>query len=280
MEKARIEKHELIINAYCHRALALKNHTTAKWIIGFNGFGRSALDLIDFFKRLDFDLDYNLLAIENPYHGGEQNRDAIFAPLSKNDLKDGLSGFINLLSISRFHLFGFSMGGKIVSNLASFDDVKADNLILMAPEGYEKRAFYIFLSKRIFLLKLSKQAIEKPSLLLAGIRYLSWLKLIRKNLSLFLHKQISNPEKRELIFNTWCSLRHVQDTFSSIQPNNNVMAIYGKYDPVIVAKRLVNVLDKVKLNDLKCFEIDGGHGLNQEKHTDALKMILNKKTLD
>lgn len=280
MEKTRIEKHETIINAYSHRALALKNPTSSGWIIGYNGFGRSALDLIEFFKKLDLDQDYNLLAIENPYHGGEQNRDVITAPLSKSDLKDGLISFIELFSITQFHLFGFSMGGKIVSNLASFEDVNANKLILLAPEGYEKRAFYIFLANKTVLLKVSRRVIAKPKNLLTAIRFLSWLKILRRNLSFFLTTQISDPAKRELIFNTWCSLRHVQDTFKAIQPTNNVIAIYGKHDPVIVAKRLTRVLKQVKLNSLECFEIEGGHGLNQEKHTEALKIILNKKTLD
>lgn len=279
MTKKTIEKQEFLLNEYVHRCLAKKHSPNAPWIIGFNGFGRSAEDLLDFFERLNLDHHFNLMAIENPYHGGYQTADPITHPISKKHLADALLYFIQQFKINNYHLFGYSMGGKIVGNLLTLDSVQPKSSILLGSEGYEKRAFYLFLSTKNYLLHFARWVIAHPGLLLWVIKMLGKFRFIRKDLSIFLRQQISDEYKRTLIFNTWCSLRHVQDTFKKIRPNNKIIAIYGKYDPVIRWKKLKRSLRKAKLASLSFHELKTGHSLLKDKHSQALKNILNEKTL-
>jgi pimeloyl-ACP methyl ester carboxylesterase len=279
LTKKQIEKQEFVLDEYVHRCLAIKHSTNAAWIIGFNGFGRSALDLLEFFQRLELDLHFNILAIENPYHGGEQSADPILHPITKNHLEKALNSFRKAFGIESYHLFGYSMGGKIVGNLLTLESVQPKSAILLGSEGYEKRAFYLFLSTKNYLLRFARFVIANPGLLLWTIKTLGRLRVIRKDLAVFLGQQISDEYKRTLIFNTWCSLRHVQDTFKKIRSDNSVIAIYGKYDPVIRYKKLKKSLIKAELKSLSFHEIKTGHSLLKNKLSSELKNILNEKTL-
>jgi predicted esterase len=262
-----------------HRCLVVKHSANTPWIIGYNGFGRSAEDLIEFFERIDLHQNFNLLVIENPYHGGFQSADPIAHPITKKHLEMTLNHFKNANHVEQFHLFGYSMGGKIVGNLLSLKSVKPQSAILLGSEGYDKRKFYLFLSNKEWLLRFARIVIEKPAVLLWVIKMLGKTNIIRRDLSVFLRQQITDEHKRTLIFNTWCSLRYVQDTFTKIQPHNKVIAIYGKYDPVIRWKRLKKCLIKTDLESLSFHEIKTGHSLLKGKHSEALKKILNEKTL-
>tara|TARA_R110001592_G_scaffold363221_3_gene681799 strand:+ start:195603 stop:196541 length:939 start_codon:yes stop_codon:yes gene_type:complete len=279
LAKKPIEKQEFVLNEHVHRCLVVKHSTNTPWIIGYNGFGRSAQDLLDFFERIDLGQNFNLLAIENPYHGGFQNADPIIHPITKEHLEAALNHFKTLNKIETFHLFGYSMGGKIVGNLLTLKTVKPKSAILLGSEGYDKRGFYLFLSNKEWLLKFARLVIEKPTILLWVIKMLGNFKIIRRDLSVFLRQQISDEHKRTLIFNTWCSLRYVQDTFRKIQPGNKIIVIYGKYDPVIRWKKLKKCLIKTELKSLTFHELKTGHSLLKNKHSEDLKKILNEKTL-
>lgn len=237
------------------------------------------MDLLQFFERLDLDQHFNLMAIENPYHGGEQTADPITHPITKDHLAQALLHFIDFFEVKSYHLFGYSMGGKIIGNLLTLKTINPKHSILLGSEGYEKRAFYLFLSTKNYLLRFARFTIANPRLLLWVINMLGKVRFIRKDLSVFLRQQISDEHKRTLIFNTWCSLRHVQDTFKKIQPNNSVIAIYGKYDPVIRWKKLKKSLKKAGLKSLSFHELKTGHSLLKDKHSEKLKTILNEKTL-
>lgn len=279
MTKKHIEKQEFIHDGYVHRGLTIKESDAKPWIIGYNGFGRSASDLLDFFVRLELCENFNLLAIENPYHGGPQTNDPVSKAITKEHLGIALNHFLAILNVNDYHLFGYSMGGKIVGNLLTLNDIKPRSSILLGAEGYETRGFYLFLSTKKWLLRFARFMIERPTLLLWIIKKLGQFNVIRRDLSVFLRQQIGDEYKRTLIFNTWCSLRFVQETFKNIKPDNHIIAIYGKYDPVIRWKRLQKSLRKANLSSLSFHELKTGHSLLKPRHSEDLKKILNEKTL-
>lgn len=279
MTETVIQNQAFDCNGYLFEAKVARNEDVNLWIIGYNGFGRSAIDLLQFFFRIGLNAHYSLLAIENPYHGSLNLRNPIHNPLDLIEIREAFNHFKEKNAIKTYYLFGFSMGGKLVAHLLTFNDITPVKSILMAPEGYAKRLFYIYMSRTKAMLYTAKYLLDRPKILLKSIKLLKKIKILRAPLAEFLNVQISDSEKSYLIFNTWTSIRKLQYTFQNIQSHNKLIFIYGDKDPVIRKKDLLKAIEKLHVNSVEKYEIAGKHNLSNTMYTNEIQKVLNKKTL-
>ncbi len=221
-------------------------------ILCLHGFGRSAEDFAIFESILHPNqriIAVNLLAHGNsefPYSRINHN------PLSKDEWSELIDGLLQTLNIERFHLAGYSMGGRMAMVLMEQMPGKIKSLILLAPDGLKVNWIYRFVSETQFGRLLYRSIIVNPNWILSIVDFLRLIRLLHPKIQRFVHVQLETKSKRQLVYDAWLIHRHLFPRLSRVAYNLEAGSIpfkliFGVYDKVIPArdgKRLLKHFQK------------------------------------
>ena len=210
-------------------------------VLCLHGFGREAEDFEVFLPLLKGSqriVAINLLAHGNSVFPKER---ISRQPLSKTEWCELIAALLQSLHTERFHLIGYSMGGRLAMVLAEQMADKIHSMVLLAPDGLKVNLIYRFVSETKFGRVLYRSIIENVNWLFGLVDLLSTLRLLDRKIHRFVHLQLETKEKRQLVYDAWLIHRKLFPTLSEVAYNiesNRIpfSIIFGQYDKIIPAR--------------------------------------------
>ncbi len=241
----------------------------------FHGFGRNADDFD--FLTTRYAAKYTLYSFNLFYHGNSYTENGV--SITKAELKALFTAFIQQQNIATFGLFGYSLGGKVALCLYEMFAAQIDRLILAAPDGIRISTWYNLVSNNKTASGIyRKYIIPDATWFLQTVNGLRTLRLIPEGLKKFVHHQLSDQKKRQLVYDVWISHKHLTPDMPAVIAAFNrfqtpALLIFGKYDAVIKPSFADFLIKKTKDN-VKRVIINRGHKLLDEKLFPYLDEIL------
>ena len=243
-------------------------------VICLHGFGREAADFEAFLPILD--AGTQLIAVNLFYHGRSnfpQNR------LSKHPLKPEewcnlMRALCEEVGCSRFHLVGYSMGGRLAMVMMERMPEQIDSLTLLAPDGLKINVLYRFVSETKLGRMLYRSIIRNPNWILRIADALKWLHILHQNIHRFVYLQLETPSKRQLVYNVWLAHRKLFPNLQRVASNaesSNIpfRLLFGKHD-AIIPPGLAHNLTKHFHTKPKLILLDAGHRLINKETVERL----------
>ena len=216
-------------------------------ILCLHGFGRMAEDFAIFESLLQPNqriIALNLLAHGNSiFPASRISRN----PLTKEEWSASIAALLQSLNIERFHLAGYSMGGRMAMVLTERMPEKIKSLVLLAPDGLKVNWIYRFVSETKMGRVLYRSIIENPNWILRIADFLRFIRVLHPKIQRFVHVQLETKSKRQLVYDAWLIHRQLFPHLSIVAGNMEGHSIpfeliFGVYDKVIPAhdgKRLL-----------------------------------------
>lgn len=203
-------------------------------LIAFHGFsedGRSFLPLAPALGEV-----YTVYAIDIPYHGKTQWRES--RHFTKADLRDLLTLLLAEYNITRFSVFGFSMGGKCAMYATKYFAPQIDALWLLASDGIKTNRIYNVAVYPAWGRELFKTTIRHPRWLFTVVNIAVKLKLITPWLQKFTRNHMATREKRQRLYDTWITMAGFEPDIAKVKAtirehHIRTLLIFGKRDEVI-----------------------------------------------
>jgi len=236
-------------------------------VLCLHGFGREAEDFEVFLPLLKANqriVAINLLAHGNSVFPKER---ISRQPLSKTEWCELIAALLQSLQTQRFHLIGYSMGGRLAMVLAEQMADKILSMVLMAPDGLKVNLIYRFVSETKFGRVLYRSIIQNVNWLFRLADLLSRLRLLDRKIHRFVHLQLETQAKRQLVYDVWLIHRKLFPTLPTVARNiesNGIpfSLLFGRYDKIIPA-RLGHRLLKHFTTPKNAVLLDLGHRLLQ-----------------
>ena len=240
----------------------------------FHGFGQDHSDLLPFSKIIK--PEQRFLFIDIFYHGKSQWK-SHENPLTKSVWAETLKSLFKKEEISKFHLIGYSMGGKFSLLTYELFPENVQSMILLAPDGIKTGVFYSISSYPAYFHALFKQIVFKPRRFFSVVNGLSQIGLVESSISKFVQTQMEYRSQRAQVYFTWKTFGGIQLRLGQIIRNARklktpILLFTGKYDKMVTANNLERFSSKIP--HLKSHILPVGHGgliqatveyLNQEK---------------
>ena len=236
----------------------------AKHILAFHGFGRTGED----FRFLEHALKdkYSLHAFDLHFHGhSPKPLDRTETPFRPDELATYFSAFADSLSTEKVTLMGYSLGGRIALSLLETMPQRIDQVILLAPDGLQRRPWYRVLAKYSWGRKLYRNFVKDPSRAVALVDLLHRSGLMNAKMHRFLHGQMDTLPMRQLVHNVWTAYRLLEPDLrhAAHQAERHripVHVLFGRYDRVIRTAQ-GKALRRHAPEWVRCAEVEAGHTL-------------------
>jgi pimeloyl-ACP methyl ester carboxylesterase len=210
-------------------------------VLCLHGFGREAEDFNLFLPLLK---DHQrMVAINLLSHGNSvfPKERISRQPLSKTEWSELIAALLQALNTERFHLIGYSMGGRLAMVLAEQMADKILSLVLLAPDGLKVNLIYRFVSETKFGRVLYRSIIQNVNWLFRLVDLLSRLHLLDRKIQRFVHLQLETQEKRQLVYDAWLIHRKLFPMLPAVARNIESQGIpfsllFGRYDKIIPAR--------------------------------------------
>jgi pimeloyl-ACP methyl ester carboxylesterase len=244
-------------------------------ILCFHGFGRKWEDFELFTSLLKPNqrlVSINLFA----HHGSVFPEERIDnQPLLLNEWDELLSAFLDELHVDRFHLLGYSMGGRICLVTMNLMPDRVKSVLLIATDGLKINAMYKFASGTVLGKYLYRKLIDNPKPLFWVADVLHKLKILHPKLHRFTHVHLDTREKRLLVHDAWLIYRNF---FPDLHKTAAIIKgrpipfhmIFGKYDSVIrpeLGEKFCRILGDMKYMSV----ISSGHRLLNDQLLDYIR---------
>jgi pimeloyl-ACP methyl ester carboxylesterase len=209
-----------------------------KVVLCMHGFGREASDFEAFLPRLA--ADTRLVAINLFCHGRSQ-----FPPhrLSKKPLEARewcqlIQTLCNEIGCSKFHLVGYSMGGRMAMMLMQHMPDSIESITLIAPDGIKINLLYRFVSETKLGRMLYRSIIRNPKWILRVADVLKGLHILHQNIHRFVYLQLETEAKRQLVYSAWLTHRLLFPDLKRVAANIesagiSCVLVFGKHDAII-----------------------------------------------
>jgi pimeloyl-ACP methyl ester carboxylesterase len=253
----------------------------------FHGFG----DQSDLFLNLEEALSerYTVIAIDAPFHGETDWRKNLFKP---KDIRRIIRKIQLKLGFERYSLMAHSMGCLIVMGILKKIAKEVDEIIWLAPAGLKPSVVYNKILFNLPLRQFFKWTISKPKVgasLLDYSRKRGWLDRMTH---LFFSRQLSEPELRKRMFNTWASLyffpRRLRQQRSLIRKHQiNLLICYGAKDRLTPVEGGQKFLEKLEAKKRKKYPqpkaelqlVNDGHFFIRESLNEVLRSHFKHQNL-
>jgi len=207
-------------------------------IICLHGFGREAADF-EIFQTLIAPYQ-RLVAINLFAHGNSVFPKSRLskAPLDANEWCGLIRKLMAQLNITRFHLVGYSMGGRMAMVMMQHMPECIQSLTLLAPDGLKVNLLYHFVSETKLGRMMYRRIIRNPRWLLRTADALRRLHLLDDKLHRFVHVQLESEKKRQLVYDAWLAHRKLFPDLRSVAGNMKkfsvpLLLIFGAHDAII-----------------------------------------------
>ena len=234
-------------------------------IFCFHGFGSKADDFEMFISQLQPHqklISINLFAHEQSIFPAERIGKK---PLEQLEWKGLFEAFLATLNVERFHLLGYSMGGRVSLMILQLMHEKVKSVLLLAPDGLKINLLYRFASETRPGRKLYLSIIENPQGLFRTVKWLNKFGLLSNKLHHFVHVHLDTLEKRWQVHDAWLIYSKMfpdLKTVGAIIRNSGIKfnMIFGQTDSVITPKlgyKFSSIIGSEKHLHL----VDSGHRL-------------------
>lgn len=209
-----------------------------KVVICLHGFGREAGDFEAFLPRLA--PDTRLIAVNLFCHGRSQfpSRRLSKQPLEALEWCEIIRSLCHHLGCTKFHLVGYSMGGRMAMMLMQHMPDAIESITLIAPDGIKINLLYRFVSETKLGRMLYRSIIRNPNWILRIADFLKALHLLHQNIHRFVYLQLETKAKRQLVYNAWLAHRTLFPDLKRVAANIessgiHCLLVFGKYDAII-----------------------------------------------
>ena len=228
---------ELIFNIRDSVFHAIKFGNGKKLLICFHGFGDTASKFMQLAPALE--MHFTIIAIDLPYHGTTAWKQNDF--FMKEDLKQLINHVLAGEQKSRFSMLGYSLGAKLV--LAAVHDFapQLDEIILVAPDGVKRNAWYNIAVYPTWGQALFRRFVQKPGFVFTAGKMLKAMNILDERLVRFLQLQTDTQEKRQMVYDVWLCMKDFETDLDQtkrllLQFNIPSFILIGKYDRIITIK--------------------------------------------
>jgi pimeloyl-ACP methyl ester carboxylesterase len=217
-------------------------------LLAFHGFGQSK-EVYDPFSELLGD-EYTVYAFDIYFHGESEWGDRNQA-LEKQDWEQILKSFLEKHKIEKFALVGYSMGGKFALASLELFPRRIKEFLLIAPDGIKTSLWYSLATYPTSFRNFFRAMIVKPKYFYKILKTTKKLGLVDKSILKFANNQMNTREKRRRVYLTWVVFRHLHFDLKLIaflinQNKIPMMMFTGKYDKIITAENMMDLLQHVK----------------------------------
>jgi len=240
--------------------LAYEKHGTGKNIyLLFHGFGMNMKSYQPFIKSRRAEDCY--LVFDIFYHGNSSWR-SVDQPLTKSIWKKIIDQLMDAEKFDRFHLVGYSMGGKFSLNTYELFPDKVDSMLLMAPDGIKTGFWYNQTAYPKALNRLFKNVIFKPERFFKLMDFLGGLGLLGSSIRKFVRSQMQTRTMRAQLYFTWVVFKPLRPDLGAIikaarKYNTPITLITGEFDKMVTSKNLAHF--STKIPHLNAVELACGH---------------------
>lgn len=240
----------------------------------FHGFGRSAADF-ELFLPLRRP-NQRIIAINLLAHGSSRFASSrpYLQALKPHEWIECLSVFLAEKNVHQFHLFGYSMGGRIALCTWQWMPDRVKSVVLLATDGLKKNLLYRFASGTRSGRAMYRYCIDRPEALFRLVGLLHQIKLLPPKLFRFVHVHLDSRSKRQQVYDAWLVYRHFfpnLNQLSQIHRQNTipVSLLFGKNDSII-RPRLARRLTSRFQTPVQVVILPSGHRLFHQVTVDAL----------
>ncbi|WP_296622938.1 alpha/beta hydrolase [Marivirga sp.] len=217
-------------------------------ILAFHGFGQFK-EIYNPFSDLLGD-KYTVYAFDIYFHGESEWKDRSKA-LEKQDWEEILKIFLQKHQIDEFAVCGYSMGGKFALASLELFPRKIKEFLLIAPDGIKTSFWYSLATYPNSFRRFFRAMIVKPKYFYHILNFTKKIGLVDKSLLKFANTQMNTREKRRRVYLTWVVFRHLKFDLKLIaflinQNKIPTMMFTGKYDKIITAENMMDLLKHVK----------------------------------
>lgn len=209
-----------------------------KVVICLHGFGREAGDFEAFLPRLA--PDTRLIAVNLFCHGRSQfpSRRLSKQPLEAAEWCALIRSLCNHLGCVKFHLVGYSMGGRMAMMLMQHMPDAIESITLIAPDGIKINLLYRFVSETKLGRMLYRSIIRNPKWILRVADVLKGLRILHQNIHRFVYLQLETEAKRQLVYSAWLTHRTLFPDLKRVAANIesagiSCVLVFGKHDAII-----------------------------------------------
>ena len=229
-----------------------------KIMVAFHGFGQDG----DVSRNLSFHgMDLTIYSFDLPFHGDTKIKNYL-KPLDANELQEIMMRLIEITSIGRFSLLGYSIGVKLVFPLLEKFQKNISEIWLLAPDGITPNFWYNIATGTSSMRFLFQNVLQTPSIVRVTGRLFRLIGLIDQTTLQFILRSIETEKKRSQVYKTWTYLRKLKPHIGELALTLNrqkipVYFVIGKSDKIINKSRIIPL--ESKLEEAEIIELSSGH---------------------
>lgn len=225
----------------------------------FHGFGMNMKSYIPFLDIKNEEDTYLIFDIF--YHGNSSWRSAD-QPLTKHIWKAIMEQLMEEEKFQKFHLVGYSMGGKFSLNTYELFPEQVVSMLLMAPDGIKTGLWYNQTAYPKALNRLFKRVIFKPDRFFRFMDFMGKLGLLGSSIRKFVRSQMQTRTMRAQLYFTWVVFKPLKPDLGVIikaarEYATPITLVTGEFDKMVTSKNLSHFSSKIP--HLKTVELPCGH---------------------
>jgi pimeloyl-ACP methyl ester carboxylesterase len=228
------------------------------WMVFLHGFGQDFRAFDAMYAALEN--EFSLLAPHIFFHGesimeGEK-------PLKPEEWIGLIDQIFRQLQIPSAQWMGFSMGGKFLLTTYQHRPELFSGIVLLAPDGIAMNPWYRFAARTLPGRVVLRFCIRFMPFLYLIIRFLSHIGLLKASVAKFAASQLTSPEGREMVKDTWLRFRNIwpdEVQWMAAYKRNPIPFLIGlgKYDSIIPKR--VFATRRMRWDGIAWAEFEAGH---------------------
>ena len=256
-----------------------------EFLFTFHGFDNDAVDFASFENALG--KRYTIVSVNLFFHGKSFSEKGVFKPgFSEKDLNGLFERFLLEFKATRFSLMGYSLGGRVVLQLAINYAERINRVFLLAPDGLKISRWYRFVTHWRIGRRIFKRIVRNPKRFFSVAGFFHKLRLVGTKQYKFALSNFDTQEKRDKVYNVWMMFRNIlpDPYIVKVALDENQISLhllFGKYDTIIPAslgKKFMKGLDAPVTLDV----LEMGHNLLKETVAEKIFLLAtgHKKDAD
>jgi pimeloyl-ACP methyl ester carboxylesterase len=240
--------------------LAYKRHGSGPQIhLLFHGFGQN-MKVYDVFLTQRRESD-TFLVFDMFYHG-QSSWKSIDQKLTKEIWREIMLQLMEKERFEKFHMVGYSMGGKFCLITYELFPNFVLSLLLMAPDGIKTGFWYNMATFPGILNRLFRHVIFHPGRFFKTMDFFYGLGLLDSSLIKFVKSQMNSRTKRAQVYFTWNVFKPLRPDLRLIikmlRINHTPISLFtGSYDKMVTSENLSRFSSKIP--HISLHELNSGH---------------------
>ncbi|MGY6522632.1 MAG: alpha/beta fold hydrolase [Mongoliitalea sp.] len=225
----------------------------------FHGFGQNSKAYQGFLNLRKSDETY--LVIDIFYHG-QSSWNSVHQKLTKEIWRTILLQLMQQENFEKFHLVGYSMGGKFCLVSYELFPNYVQSLLLMAPDGIKTGFWYNMATFPGVFNRLFKHVVFHPERFFKTMDILYSIGILESSFIKFVKSQMQTRTMRAQVYFTWNVFKTLQPELGTIirqlrLSQTSITLVTGKYDKMVTSKNLEKFSSKIP--QIQCLELESGH---------------------